>query len=242
MLRRHLDWREELPEENTAAVEALLSSERFQLLRSGRSPLLAIDFMWGGFLDGVEFEDAVSAFVAVLESIPALSGRDTAAPGEDDACLTIVCIGGPPPIAWARAASAIFEANYPGRLARAIAYPVPSWVSSIANSIVTFLPSQTRRCFSLCSNEAQLRELTGLEELPSSLQLTTVLPQPDDSGRDATSAEPAEGAERRPQVDAHKVVVQLLVGGAEAELANSTAGATNEVATDRRAVKRPRTR
>ena len=161
MLRSHLQWRDSLPSEPSREVQRLLDSSRFRLLQGGSAPILLVDFKWGGFFNGgVDFDDAVASYIAALESIPSISCMEQAA-SRTDAKLTIVCIGGPPPLSYGRAISALFEANYPERLAQAIIYPVPSWVVRFINSVIAFLPVNVRHV--TCSTEAELARALGFD-------------------------------------------------------------------------------
>merc|ERR1719502_917574 len=85
MLRANLKWRREsLPVERSPAIERVLESGRLRVLRRGRVPILAVDFMWGKFLlDDYKDDDIMMAQFLLVEDI--LAEADALGPEDEPA-------------------------------------------------------------------------------------------------------------------------------------------------------------
>ena len=57
------EWRETVLAKitRTPAIEAVLASPRFRVVKRGSEPVLLVDFLWGGFLKDAEFDDILHA-------------------------------------------------------------------------------------------------------------------------------------------------------------------------------------
>lgn len=160
-LRAHKAWREALPDPKGANIKPLLDSRRFRLAQGCKHQAIVVDFMWGRFLDGFSLEDCLAAFGVFLELVSA----------QEPEKLNIICVGGPPPLTFARDSSAMFAANFPGLLGLVVVFPALSWLSPLVNGVAHMtLPASMRAEFRLCSTEAELSELTGIDPLPAELR------------------------------------------------------------------------
>jgi hypothetical protein len=212
MLRRHIEWsasdeaavvgRLGLVDQTapsragiSPAVAALLASRRFRVLRAGAEPVVAVDFLWGRFMEGASADELLRAYLAFLSEV--LAAADAARPPDSPAKVASVLVGGPPPMAYARLAHRICEANFPERLGTSAIYPVPWVVKAVvdasarrappssarrarsltrgarrAGAVLVFLPRETRKKLRLASTPAQLCDIVGLTEeaLPDDLR------------------------------------------------------------------------
>jgi hypothetical protein len=170
MLSTYHAWRSALPTAKHPKIAPVLASRRFRLLQSSGRDFLVVDFLWGAFLEGILLADAVAALGVFLEKVPTLCDRARTADAR--VTVTIICVGGPPPLAFVRAASGIFAERYPGLLGTVLIYPSPPWLSTLVGAVGSLLPSSLRPSFRLASTEAELMQLSGLDELPDELQLS----------------------------------------------------------------------
>ena len=172
MLEDHTEWRRAtLPIERTPAIDRVLDSGRIRVLRRGQEPLVAVDFMGGQFLcDDFNEDDIVASMCYVLEDV--LAEADAASPADQPAQYIALNTGGPPPTAFIKKISPIFEVNYPERCCKGVIYPIPKWAKYIAKAILLLLPKRTRDKFIMLSEEAELCETCGLSagDLPEDLK------------------------------------------------------------------------
>jgi len=172
MLEEHFKWRKAtLPIERTPAIEKVLASGRVRILRRGKEPIIAVDFMWGQFLlDDFNEDDIIAAQCFVNEDV--LAEADALCPEDQPATYIALSTGGPPPTPFVKKVSPIFDINYPERCDKAIIYPIPRWMIYVANAILLLLPKRTRDKFIFLSEESELCDATGLNaaDLPEDLK------------------------------------------------------------------------
>lgn len=149
----------------------MLDSGRIRILRRGKDPIVAVDFMWGQFLlDGFDEDDIINAQFFVLEDI--LAEADAACPEDQPASYIALSTGGPPPTAFIKKISPIFDINYPERCSKGVIYPIPRWMKYVADAILLLVPKRTRDKFIMLSDEQDLCETTGINsaDLPEDLK------------------------------------------------------------------------
>lgn len=172
MLEEHKKWRSAtLPIEKSPAIERVLESGRIRVLRRGREPVVAVDFMWGKFLlDDFNEDDIIAAQFFTLEDI--IAEADAAGPEDQPAQYIAVSTGGPPPTAFIKKISPLFDVNYPERAGKGIIYPIPRWMKYVADVILLLVPKRTRDKFIMLAEEEEFLQETGMksEELPETLK------------------------------------------------------------------------
>lgn len=172
MLEEHRAWRaKELPVQRTPGIDRVLESGRLTVVRRGASPILMVDFMWGKFLlDGYDADDIIRAQYLILEDI--LAEADSLSPQDQPGKFISLSTGGPPPSAFAKKISELFDVNYPERCQKAIIYPIPRMFKHLANVILMLVPKKTREKFSLLSEEQELCEALQMapQDLPEILK------------------------------------------------------------------------
>lgn len=172
MLEEHKKWKSEtLPIEKSPAIERVLESGRIRVLRRGKEPVVAVDFMWGKFLlDDFNEDDIMAAQFFVLEEV--LAEADAASPEDQPAQYIALSSGGPPPTAFIKKISPIFDVNYPERCGKGIIYPIPRWMKYVADVILLLVPKRTRDKFIMLAEEDEFCKETGLtsEEVPENLK------------------------------------------------------------------------
>jgi len=156
MVRATDGWRSSssFPIHQTPDMLRVLDSPRFRHIgwnEEGRL-LMAFDFMWGRFLQGVQEEDVTRGLITFFEE--AIRMIDST-PGSKREWL-IVAVGGPPPLAWGRKIAKICDEHYVGRLKAAIIYPIPVYLCRIVQASIWWLPARVKQKFALASDEADL--------------------------------------------------------------------------------------
>lgn len=172
MLAEHMRWRTAtLPIKRSPPIDRVLNSGRIRVLRRGKVPVIAVDFMWGQFLlDDFNEDDIIAAQFLILEEV--LAEADAERPEDDPAAYIALSTGGPPPIAFVKKISPLFDINYPERCAKGVIYPIPRWMKYVADAILLLLPKRTRDKFVMLSEEEELCVATWIsaEDLPEDLK------------------------------------------------------------------------
>eukprot|EP00966_Prymnesium_polylepis_P146716 3388883-Prymnesium_polylepis.1 len=84
--------------ERTAEIDGILASGRFRVLREGADPIIIVHFQWGHFLDGVEIETMIAAYVLFATEL--FKAADALRSADDPAQGTTIITGGRPPMPY----------------------------------------------------------------------------------------------------------------------------------------------
>jgi len=126
--------------------------------------VVAMHFCWGHFVpEGSSLLDVTRAILLGAEA--AMEEADAIGHPE----IVLILFGGPPPCEFALALNEMCERHYPERLKRAIMYPVPSIVATVASGCLWFFKEEIRSKISIVSEEEEVvagARLRGPEQLP----------------------------------------------------------------------------
>lgn len=171
-VQQHLDWLAGARAQiiRTPRLEELITSHRrFRTLRHGAEPVICVDFLWGRFLDGTTAEELCDAYTLFIEEVLHAADAERA---DQSAQLIVVCCGGPPPNAFLKLISDVFEKHFPERMRATHIYPCHWLVKLMVNGALQLIPRRTRARFSMLATEAELCAATGIPaaELPADLR------------------------------------------------------------------------